>query len=644
MCRMPFFPTPYPDECFYSIFCRYYVRSGISSPKVATEMFFGCDRSLLASTIYFPRKMERLDYWVSPDSGITGKKLICEHTAYPYYSISHIKDVYQQMENVIQGGIAEGGIDSLIRRMISKSKYVSTGQYLRYCPECAREDMRKYGEVYWHRLPQLPGVRVCPKHGCGIKNSNAPFEEMRVRIYPASYVLRNMDDNTENQNLQYNEEYLSIAKETEWLLENGRQFGGHQPISSKYRELMREQNYTDFHGTASNREALRYDFVKKYGEAFIAELLPYDGDPLYWLRYLQESIGFNLRPIHHIMLMRFFAGSVDNFINMEVKTELPYGNAPWPCANKLCSHYRKDRARQVKICKKRDEVWAWFECSHCGMRYRRLDPEQSSDEYLKKPYISDRGFVYEQRLKEYLSNPEMSLKSIAAILGVGASTIGPYAKKSGIDVKKRRKASYYSRDADNNEGKTAYYQRRVLEELQRTPVMSCKDLKERIPGAYEWLIYKEPEWIHIRLIHEFDKPKWGEWGEIALVELNAAYAKIQSSGDKRKRINISWLASVAGINRDDIYGRLRYLPEMKEFFDKICGTQEEWIRRRYTEIAYEKKKTGGKEFTYDDVKRRVHVRGDSYERNRKLIETLIAELNNVLFVTNERQEKETVSD
>ena len=175
MRRLSFFPTPYPDECFYSIFSRYYVRSGIISPKTATEIFFGCDRSLLPSTVYFPRKLERLGYWVSPDSGITGKKLICEHTAYPYHSISHIKDVYQQMENVIRDGIPEGGIASLVHRMISKSKYVFAGQYLRYCPECAMEDMGKYGETYWHRLPQLPGVRVCPKHGCCIQNSSAPF-------------------------------------------------------------------------------------------------------------------------------------------------------------------------------------------------------------------------------------------------------------------------------------------------------------------------------------------------------------------------------------------------------------------------------------------------------------------------------------
>ena len=71
---------------------------------------------------------------------------------------------------------------------------------------------------------------------------------------------------------------------------------------------------------------------------------------------------------------------------------------------------------------------------------------------------------------------------------------------------------------------------------------------------------------------------------------------------------------------------------MQEFFDEVCETQEEWIQRRYTEIAYEKKKAGGKEFTYDDVKRKVQIRRGSYERNREMIESLIVELNNTLFI------------
>ena len=162
-------------------------------------------------------------------------------------------------------------------------------------------------------------------------------------------------------------------------------------------------------------------------------------------------------------------------------------------------------------------------------------------------------------------------------------------------------------------------------------MMSVRDLRERVPGAYHWLIRNDPEWIHEKLIHEFDKPRWEEWGEAALVELKAAYEEIRTKGDPRKRVNKSWIARVAGIKPDEISDRLPHLPEMQKFFDDVCESQESWIRRRYTEVAMEKKAAGGKEFTYDDVKRKVRIRRKSYERNRLLIESLIEELNTSLF-------------
>lgn len=119
----------------------------------------------------------------------------------------------------------------------------------------------------------------------------------------------------------------------------------------------------------------------------------------------------------------------------------------------------------------------------------------------------------------------------------------------------------------------------------------------------------------------------------SVCSIKAAYAEIRSSGSQKKRVNVSWLARAAGINRDLIYSRLQYLPEMQEFFEQVCETQEAWIRRRYTEIAMEKKRAGGTEFTYDDVKRKVQIRRDSYKRNKGLIERLIMELNGTLFAS-----------
>ena len=132
--RLSFFPTPYPDECFYSIFARYYVRSGISAPRRAARVFFGFDSSVLASTVFLPRRLERMDQWVDPACGLTSKELICRHTSYPYQSISYVDTLYREMEKIIRDGVPETGMYPLERRMIAKSGFFKSGRYLRYCP------------------------------------------------------------------------------------------------------------------------------------------------------------------------------------------------------------------------------------------------------------------------------------------------------------------------------------------------------------------------------------------------------------------------------------------------------------------------------------------------------------------------------
>ena len=604
--RLPFFPTPYQDECFYSIFARYYVRSGISSPKEAAIKFFGSDRSLLASTVLLPRRLERMDYWIDPACGMTGSELICSHTSYPYQSVAYTDTIYLEMEKILQEGIPSSGMYQLERHMIAKSGWPGAVKCLRYCPECVLEDIREYGETYWHRLPQLPGVQYCPKHGCRIRDSEAPIEELRVRIYPASYMLRDRKESCDDPKRWIRDSYLRIAQDSQWLLEHGREFGGHTNISRKYRLFLQERGYANFYGIC-DREAVRRDFRKYFGEELLKDLFYFAEDPLYWLRYLQESIGFNMKPIHHVLLMEFFSGSASTFLEADLKTEIPYGSENGPCINKLCIQYLRNTAKRIRLRTMGEEIWAWFECPYCGMRYRRSNPAQDFKDYQEHPCITDRGFLYMEKLHQYLTETNLSKRAIAHMLGVSEGVVSKYSRDHDIDRSGRYKSSYYFRESGNEEDRDTYYRRRVLEELERSPVMSCKDLKECVPGAYEWLVRKDPEWIHAKLIHEFDKPRWDEWGRATLVELKAAYQEIRTRGDPRKRINISWLARTAGIKRDDIYGRLPYLPEMQEFFDEVCESQEAWIRRRYTEIAIEKKAAGGKEFTYDDVKRKVQI-------------------------------------
>ena len=60
-----------------------------------------------------------------------------------------------------------------IQRMASS---VTTPRYFRFCPLCLKEDLQEYGEAYWHRLHQTPGVLACPVHAIPLSDSIVPIQ------------------------------------------------------------------------------------------------------------------------------------------------------------------------------------------------------------------------------------------------------------------------------------------------------------------------------------------------------------------------------------------------------------------------------------------------------------------------------------
>lgn len=49
---LTWFPTPYPDELFYSVLCRYYVSSGIKKHMTVKEQLFGSRPRTQMATLY----------------------------------------------------------------------------------------------------------------------------------------------------------------------------------------------------------------------------------------------------------------------------------------------------------------------------------------------------------------------------------------------------------------------------------------------------------------------------------------------------------------------------------------------------------------------------------------------------------------
>lgn len=158
---LSFFPTPYPDECWYSILCRYHVRSGnVFVQKTFEELFRKKNHASISSI--FPNNTI---YDVSqqlPSSVFNVKDIIINHTAFSYFSRMYsLEKKYKLLQDIINGNATP---------LFNATKFEQGKHKLKYCPICCEEDEEKYGENYWHLQHQLPLTDICLKHKCYLKS------------------------------------------------------------------------------------------------------------------------------------------------------------------------------------------------------------------------------------------------------------------------------------------------------------------------------------------------------------------------------------------------------------------------------------------------------------------------------------------
>ena len=80
---IPFFPTPYPDELWYSVICRYHIRSGNPSVKYSIRELYGANHINVPVELCgaLSSLLEAI-----PAKALTAKDIIMQHTLYPYYT------------------------------------------------------------------------------------------------------------------------------------------------------------------------------------------------------------------------------------------------------------------------------------------------------------------------------------------------------------------------------------------------------------------------------------------------------------------------------------------------------------------------------------------------------------------------------
>lgn len=236
---LSFFPAPYPDECLYSVFCRYHIRNGSPARIKTIHDLFGKQASL-TSSIVTPYSINYAERWYPDGCGITRQDLAYKNTAFQYYLISAWSYRAFILTKMINGEMDMGKNMHFIRKELCHGI-----THLQYCPACAQEDRQIYGETYWHRLHQLSGVRYCPVHEERILESEVTIQSTRWQFFPASSLLSKKPHRSPQHSKidPFKRNYIKLASVVAWLLQNGKLLGCGDHFDSICARILKPHHY-----------------------------------------------------------------------------------------------------------------------------------------------------------------------------------------------------------------------------------------------------------------------------------------------------------------------------------------------------------------------------------------------------------------
>lgn len=195
---LTFFPTPYPSEWWYSVLCRYHVRTGNDKYQTTMKELFQGRETAAINAVWPNSTISVIAKQLEP-TFLDTYDVTLEHTLFRYYTRCFpLAQKVRLLERVCMG---QKVTITSIRRVGDLERWTP-----RYCPLCVAEDRKTYGEAYWHIDHQIPLMQLCPVHSCRL--------ELLTDIEPAKFRYRFCP--LESYELLSPDKAVQV-KEPEWL-------------------------------------------------------------------------------------------------------------------------------------------------------------------------------------------------------------------------------------------------------------------------------------------------------------------------------------------------------------------------------------------------------------------------------------------
>ena len=132
---------------------------------------------------------------------------------------------------------------------------------MRYCPLCAADERKNYGETYWHRLHQIYELPVCPVHKCFLMNTDYKLSgKLPPNLISAEIVI----PLSENIILCDNEKLLLLARYIKEIFDLPIKMDSDFAASDLFKRRTEKRCYRTPRGEVCRITSLYNDFVEYY--------------------------------------------------------------------------------------------------------------------------------------------------------------------------------------------------------------------------------------------------------------------------------------------------------------------------------------------------------------------------------------------
>lgn len=487
-----YFPHLYEDELFYSACARCLKRMGVISSQRNIYSLFGVKSKSIA---FYALDLDTFIASLPTNYKLTADEIIEKHTLFPW----HAPFLSKQRQEVVRLQMHGKGGQSLYSSIGMRNSKVKLDLNLRYCSDCVKEDRQEYGEAYWHRVHQIPGITICPYHLLPLQVSTA-----RVTNGGAYYSYTAVED-VFVDNIKSNDEMVSpddlrllLAQDAEWLLKFPLPDINAELVVKQLVNALYDQDLASINGVVYREKFLDHLSVN-------TSKIP-DHDPLQVvLQFNRLTISriftkrpHSLLPITVILLCRLLGFSFYEVLNSK-KSKGHFQVGLLGCQNKICPKNSINSISELTVQFSRAVrgLIGTYRCGVCGCVFRKTIGSSNR----RSVRIIDYGELWETELRSLWSDDKYRLKDVSERLKVDIRTIKNNAARLGLGGRKlpspkvkvlllpaiTQTSIFTDQRKKNREA--------FLNIITNNPGITRSQIAKLASKTYQWLMRNDHDWI-----------------------------------------------------------------------------------------------------------------------------------------------------